>query len=218
MKFFALVLITLFTISVQAKKFDCMDLLTVPMMEDTYSFTPTGDFLLRDSLPRTEVAKENWQSCCGSWGPCPSTYPGVAFPAGTDRLEWSRIRVIEAAKKLIGVPYAHYHLPEMGGIDCSNFTALAYNYALGIRFTSNVERQAEQAGRLLNSNEAPQAGDLIFLHSEDHSRISHVVIYVDENHIIDSTGAGGGFNSGVELRPFTGKYRNRYAFARRVLE
>ncbi|MBK8204936.1 MAG: C40 family peptidase [Bdellovibrionales bacterium] len=129
----------------------------------------------------------------------------MIFPRGIDVLAWSRIRVVEAAKKLIGVPYAHHHIPEMGGLDCSNFTALVYNYSLGIRFSSRIDRQSKEAGRLLADSETPKPGDLIFLHSRDRSRISHVLLFLSPNEVIDSTGPG------VRVRPFSGRYKENYA-------
>ena len=180
-------------------------------MPETIALTPTGDFADRDALPRTDIPKDQWSSC-GRWGPCTLPYPQVVFPDGIDIIKWSQERVLEVAKKFIGVRYAHYHFPEMGGIDCSNFTALVYNYAFGTRFTSNVERQAHEAGRRLDFSEALQPGDLIFTWSKDGARISHVIMYISEDFIIDSTGPG------VQIRPFKGWYKNRYAWARRLIE
>jgi cell wall-associated NlpC family hydrolase len=129
-----------------------------------------------------------------------------------NRVSWSRIRAVEAAKKWIGLPYKHHHIPAMGGMDCSNFTAFVYNYAFGIRFSSWVERQSEEAGRKLEKSETLAPGDLIFLYSADFTRISHAVIYLSPDEIIDSTGPG------VDVRPFRGWYKKNYAWARRVIE
>ncbi len=209
----ALIYALLFIIPAQAiRAFDCTDLLLAPVVERTLSVTPTGDFAYRDSLPQTEVAESEWLSCCGSYGPCAQPYPQVEFPAGANRLAWSRIRVIEAAKKWIGLPYAHRHIPAMGGLDCSNFTAWVYNYAFGLRFSSRVDRQASEAGRMLPASEDLKPGDLIFLFSDDFSRISHALLYVDENTVLDSS------DGGIQLRPFEGWYKTHYAWARRVLE
>ncbi len=174
--------------------------------------TPTGDFSFRDSLAQTEKPTSEWGSCCGSYGPCALPYPAVVFPNGIDRIAWSRARIVAAAKKYIGLPYRHHHIPAMGGFDCSNFTAFVYNYAFGTRFTSRVERQAEEAGRKLAKSETLEAGDLMFLWSADRSRISHAAIYIDSKTVIDSTGPG------VQIRPFEGWYRDRFAWARRVIE
>jgi hypothetical protein len=211
-QFFFALLLGYYPPFAQAEKFDCTDLLLAPVIERTVSLTPTGDFPLRDSLPRTEIPRAEWSSCCGSYGPCALPYPEVIFPCGIDIVAWSRMRVVEAAKKLIGVPYGHHHIPEMGGLDCSNFTALVYNYSFGIRFTSRVDRQSREVGRLLAASETPESGDLIFLFSRDRSHISHVVLYVSPDEVIDSTGPG------VRVRPFRGWYKENYAWTRRLLE
>ena len=209
MIFFFIILISFDT---EAAKFDCTSLLLKPVIEQTIALTVTGDFALRDSLSQTEKPFSEWQTCCGTYGPCAQPYPAVVFPEGVDRLEWSRIRVVEAAKKWIGLPYKHHHIPAMGGLDCSNFTAFVYNYALGMYLTSWVERQSEEVGRLLDSNEQLQPGDLIFLYSKDFSRISHAAIYVSPTQVIDSTGGG------VQLRPFSGWYKENFAWVRRLIE
>jgi hypothetical protein len=197
-----------------AGKFDCMDIPLKPVIEFTNATSPISDFADRDKLPRTEKAPGDWKSCCGSYGPCALPYPKVVFSISADILKWNQTRVIEAAKKFIGVPYAHHHIPEMGGLDCSNFTALVYNYAFGIRFSSHVVRQANEAGRLLSAIEPLKPGDLIFVYSKGPNKleIAHAAIFIDENNVIDST------DTGVELRPFKGWYKDRFAWARRILE
>lgn len=198
--------------AVLAAKFDCTSLPMKPIIEKTFSATPTADFSFRSTLPQTEKPITQWSTCCGSYGPCALPYPKVIFFAHANVLIWSRIRVVEAAKKFIGLPYGHHHIPLMGGIDCSNFTAFVYNYAFGIRFTSSVEKQSLEVGRRLNDFEALMPGDLIFLYSDNRSRISHVAIYISPTEIIDSTGPG------VQLRPFGGWYKRNYAWARRMIE
>lgn len=202
-----------FWFSAPAFAFDCLEILREPLVAATFSATQLEDFAFRDSLPQTDISPNQYfESRFGTFGPCPQTYPQVEFPVGADRVAWSRERVLAAAHKWIGLPYKHYHFPAMGGMDCSNLTAFAYNYALGIRFTSNVERQAETAGRRLSAVENLQPGDLLFHWSEDGSRISHAYLHVDENTILDSTGPG------IAVREFSGRYRARFAWARRVIE
>jgi hypothetical protein len=201
-----------FTSISQAAGFDCLDVSLKPVAVQTLASSPVSDFAVRDSLPRTEVDPGKWRQGYGSFGPCTLPYPTVIFPAGVNEQEWKRIRVIEAAKKLIGVPYGHFHFPEMGGIDCSNYTALVYNYAFGLRFSSNVERQALEAGRSLAKGEVLRPGDLLFLHEAESSRIVHVAIYVNETTVIDAAGER------VQFRELTGRYKTDFAWARRVLE
>lgn len=135
-------------------------------------------------------------------------------------MEWKRQRVLTAAEHYAGLPYRHHHVPGWNGgdgrgLDCSNFTAWVYNFALGVRFTSNVRRQADglQApGRRLAPQEPLAPGDLLFILRRDRSEVSHVVIRVDEATVIDSHGRG------VARRPFAGWYRTHFSHARRIVE
>ncbi len=204
--------VLLFSLNVFAAKFDCSSLSLKPLTAQTLSHSPLGDFAFRDILPQTEKPAREWQTCCGSFGPCALPYPKVNFPRGADHVEWSRIRVTEAAKKWTGLPYKHHHFPAMGGLDCSNFTAFVYNYALGVSFTSNIEKQALKAGRRLHPSEKSAPGDLIFLYSGNFSRISHVAIYLNPAEVIDSTGPG------VQIRANSGWYKQNFAWARRIIE
>ncbi|MEO6459476.1 MAG: NlpC/P60 family protein [Bdellovibrionota bacterium] len=196
-----------------ATDFDCVKLDLQPVLESTYARTPTDDFSFRDSLAQTEVPREDWQlPQYGSWGPCPLTFPRVLADPTRNAPNWSRVRIVEVAKKYIGLPYKHRHIPAMGGLDCSNFTSWVYNYGFGIRFTSNIRKQAAEAGRRLVAGESLVPGDLIFLYDSNHVEIIHVAIYIDEHNIIDSTGEG------IKIRSFSGRYKNDVAWVRRVIE
>lgn len=189
-----------------------------PLPADVYRSSLTADFAVRDRYPQTAKPRPP-EAGKWNWGPKPLTYPPVVvppLPPGVTPLQWKRDRVIAVAEKYIGLPYMHRHIPSQGGLDCSNFTSWVYNYALGIRFTSNVHKQAQVAGRPLNPNEKLEPGDLLFIWNKARTKISHVVIYVNDNTIIDSTISKAA--NGVALRPFKGWYRKRLAFARRIIE
>jgi len=188
--------------------------------------TLTADFAARDALPQSAVPVSGWSSLKG-WGPKAAVYPPVAVPPGHDPVTWKRARVIDVAKKYVGLPYRHHHVPgwepsgvidpkQTGkGLDCSNFTAWVYNYGLGIKFTSDVGRQAEGAeapGRVLAADEPLKPGDLLFVLKDDRTCVSHVVIYVDQDHIIDSHA------DGVAVRAFKGWYKTHLSHVRRILE
>lgn len=211
MPIFSLLALLAASLQLRAANFDCSQLVLPPPGPATYSKSPTADFALRDKLPRTHIPRDGWFSYT-SWGPCVNPYPKVVFPESADRLHWSRERLVAAAKKLIGTPYRHFHIPELGGIDCSNFTALIYNYAFGIRFTSNVGDQAERAGRRLEPDEPLEPGDLIYLWSKERDRISHVVMYLNQTEYIDATPPD------VQIRQFNEEQRQRTAWVRRILE
>ena len=102
------------------------------------------------------------------------------------------------------------------GLDCSNFTSWVYNFGLGIQFTSSVrELYSKSLGipaQPLPKQGPFQLGDLIYLHptnSTDYA--SHVVIYLDDGHVIDArydyTGPDGKVMRGVQIRPREGWYR-----------
>lgn len=176
-----------------------------------YQTSVTSDFSWRDSLP--EYKSPNYRD---SWGPKPASYPAPQIPADCDSIKWQQQRIIAVAEKYIGLPYKHHHTPGFNdgngqGLDCSNFTSWVYNYGLGIKINSDITKQSNTAGRLLTENEPLQPGDLLFIRTIDDSRISHVVIYIDPNHIIDDHG------SGVKIREFKGWYKNHFAYARRII-
>lgn len=181
-----------------------------------YAASLTADFAYRDSLPQTTSPESEWFSS-SAYGPQAATYPPVVVPAEvSDPIAWKRDRVIEVAKHFLGVPYANLHVPIAGGLDCSNFTAWVYNYGFGLRFTSNTQKQAVEAGRKLEPGEALQKGDLLFIWNSSRTQIGHAAIFIDPGHIIDSTSSAS--PDGVGLRSFTGWYKERFAFARRIIE
>src|SRR3954454_24720798 len=125
----------------------------------------------RAALPQATIDSGLWyqQAWNGGWGPRAATYPTGTAPAGCDALAWQRARVIAVAQRYLGLPYRHHHVPAWDpaaglvgapdagtGLDCSNFTAWVYNYGLGIRFTSEVQDQADgpkAPGRVLAPDE-----------------------------------------------------------------
>lgn len=178
----------------------------------------TYDFRERDRLA------ESWGRVRpnSKWGPRARRYPPVTVPPGCDPVKWQRLRVIAVAKRYIGLPYRHHHVPDWQpatgtgpGLDCSNFTAWVYNYGLGFKFTGDIHKQAEgprAPGRRLQAGESFKPGDLLFIMKRDGSQVSHVVIFIDEAHIIDDTGGG------VAVRPFAGWYKTHFSHARRLIE
>lgn len=182
-----------------------------------YQASLTKDFEERNAILESPVPRERWPAMNSSlWGPPATLYPPIEAPSGYNPIDWKRDRIIEAAKQYIGTPYRHHHIPSLG-IDCSNFSSWVYNYGLGIKFNSHVVRQSEQAGRKLGPLEELKKGDLIYIKGPKKDgtpgkEIRHVALFIDENTIIDSVGAG------IKIRPFTGWYKREFAFARRIIE
>lgn len=192
----------------------------------------TADFAARDRLPQAKTPPEQWytRNWNGGWGPSAAALPAVAVPAGCDPVAWQRERVVAVARKYLGLAYRHHHVPGWtppaalvgaaaagAGLDCSNFTAWVYNYGLGVRFTSDVQDQADGAsapGRRLAAGEPFAPGDLLFIKAQDGSQISHVVLYVDEHTVIDSHDPFGG----VTEHPMAGWYLTHFSHARRLIE
>ena len=204
----------------------------LPLGTNCNPATLTADFAARDKLAESRTPQKEWykKDLNYGWGPLATIYPAVRVPQGCDSINWKRDRIIAVARKYIGLKYRHHHIPgwdppasltgetnSARGLDCSNFSSWVYNYGLGIKFTSDIEEQADGSrapGRKLKPNEALQPGDLMFILVENRSRVSHVVIYVDPDHIIDSHGKTGG----VTEHAAVGWYKTHFAFARRVIE
>ncbi|BAX92917.1 NlpC/P60 family protein [Mycobacterium shigaense] len=97
------------------------------------------------------------------------------------------------------------------GLDCSNFTAWVYNYGLGIKFSGDVHQQfdgtAGPMGLRVGRDGPFRSGDLIYLHPNGNTgHASHVVIYIDDQRIIDSRLDAQNV-PGVQIRNRLGWYR-----------
>lgn len=198
----------------------------MPPVSLSMAASVSSDFARRDALPETELPRRLWydsgsrKKATNSWGPKAIVYPAVSPPAGVDGLEWQRQRIAAVAQKYIGLPYRHHHIPawapdEGPGLDCSNFTSWVYNYGLGRKFNSDVHKQAEgenAPGRKLADGEPLLMGDLLYILKRDRSKVSHVIIYLDAERIIDSHAGS------VQVRKFKGWYKSHLSHARRVIE
>ena len=194
--------------------------------------TLVSDLPLRDArapatLPSGQWYTSNWND---GWGPRAAAYPSAEVPLACDALPWKRARIVEIARRYLGLPYRHHHLPDWAppatlsgpanagpGLDCSNFSAWVYNYGLGLRFTSDIGRQADgpaAPGRVLAPDEPYAPGDLLFILRGDRSRLSHVVIYTGDGRVVDSAS----LNGGVAEHPLDGWYATHLSHARRILE
>jgi cell wall-associated NlpC family hydrolase len=97
------------------------------------------------------------------------------------------------------------------GLDCSNFTAWVYDYGLGIVFDGNVHDQyagaAGPMGTRIDQDGPFEPGDLLYLHPDGNpNQASHVVVYVDDQHVIDSRIDAQNV-PGVNVRQRVGWYR-----------
>lgn len=190
--------------------------LDVPLTELTAVDTqpPRNNIELESSTAYKDWYTDSTLKKFNSWGPRARTYPAIPEFAKTTA-EWKRQRLIAVAAKYIDLPYQHHHLPAWNppkdwpwkevpfgrnscGLDCSNFTSWIYNYGLGIKFTSDVHKQADLTQvkspdgnetiifkRISGGTEysalvkALRPGDLLFIHHRDDPEvISHVVMWL----------------------------------------
>jgi hypothetical protein len=161
---------------------------------------------------------------------------------GSRPVEWTRQRVIAAGLRLAGYSYQHHHIPDWEppaewprnpdqktpvgkGLDCSNFTAFVYNWALGIKPTGDVRKQAELTempgpgprrsfpvrrieipAEFDEFEERLLTGDLLFV-KNSRGELSHVVLWVGKIGrspdgsplILDSTGVGAVDSNGNQI-------------------
>lgn len=202
---------------------------------------PRADWKAQSSVPFREWYAESGRTRWRSWGPPAQHFPAPAGMA-TKGVEWARQRVIAAGLRFAGYSYQHHHIPDWEppadwprsekqttptgkGLDCSNFTAFAYNLALGIKPSGDVQDQAaltEVPGPGANRTTTIQrielptsyedyertlrTGDLLYVKSNA-GTVSHVVLWVGKighsrdntSLILDSTGTGAKDSEGKDI-------------------
>lgn len=196
-----------------------------------------------------------------AWGPPARTYPAPRLPR--QDLAYLRERVIFVAALHIGLAYQHHHLPSWSppagwpwiavkagangpGLDCSNFSAFVFNYALGLRLPTAIGAQGVQlslqgpggggcqpVARLQRAHydallAALQPADLLYF-QDRHGRIRHTAFWIGalagRPLILDCTdlrhpdGHGAVVPTGVHLRPFdeSGWYWRHFSHAHRLI-
>ncbi len=199
-----------------------------------------GDPREQSSVPFSDWYSRQVLKRYAGWGPPARHYPA---PEGLEKRSaaWQRERVVAVALRAQGYAYQHHHIPDWDppadwpwketshgrnskGIDCSNFTAFAYNLALGIKPTSAIRKQADMVevpaggARLIRVEriKVPAAhaefarvlrtGDLLFVRNTK-DEVSHVVLWVGGMGqapdplplILDSTSAGSRDCNGVTI-------------------
>lgn len=116
-------------------------------------------------------------------------------------------RVVEEAKKYLGVPYVWGGTtPE--GFDCSGLVQYAYKQ-LGIHISRTSYTQVND-GRAVSKEEL-KAGDLVFFANKTQG-VHHVAMYIGDGNIIHAPYTG----DVVKVIPLSD--RNDYYSARRIVE
>lgn len=212
---------------------------STPITSAPYQRSLISDFKERSALPQSDISEELWYTPYTNqiWGPMPRQYPPIDYliaklPKGIDVKQWKRDRVVAIAKQYINLPYRHHHIPAWNpqtpdkdgkigpGLDCSNFTSWVYNFGFGIMLNSDITKQSQMLPRfgyvlpdgmqILDADEDFLPGDLLFITREDIPEVSHAVIYIDEEHIVDS------HKECVAIRPFEGWYKTHLSHGIRV--
>lgn len=174
-----------------------------------------GEAAREAKLPESEWYSHS-HPWVGPWGPLPHKYKPPKLAEGKSD-DWKRARIIATALRFIGYHYRHHYIPDWDpppgwynpkpggtrhdgrGVDCSNFTSFVYNQGLGIRFSSDIHKQAaletvtvngteqELPVRLIPRQDSVEAwarvlkpGDLLFIRPRSSETVSHVVIWIGQ--------------------------------------
>jgi len=122
----------------------------------------------------------------------------------------NRDRVLLDIVSMLGVPYS-YGGSDEAGIDCSGFTALVYDRALGFRLPRSTSDQFQEGAAV--DRDGLRFGDLVFFNTTGDSP-SHVGIYIEDDLFAHASVSVGVTLSSME----SAYYRDRFIGARRVIE
>lgn len=138
-------------------------------------------------------------------------YMGTELPQPEPKAGQSVIRILETAKKQLGVRYS-WGGTNRSGFDCSGFVYYTYGKH-GIKLPRTSSSMA-RVGLKVDRDDLI-AGDLVFFRTSRGPRISHVGIYLGDGKFIHSSSGGGK----VQVNSLKeGYYNKRYAGARRIIE
>jgi probable lipoprotein NlpC len=99
----------------------------------------------------------------------------------------ARLRVIEASRKYLGVPYRYGGMTATG-LDCSGFIGLSFRDALGVTIPRSASGLFTWAVRI--PLDRAQPGDLLFFRTGTGNNITHVGLYLGERVFIHAASAG----------------------------
>ncbi len=126
-------------------------------------------------------------------------------------LNEERHALIKYAERFIGAPYKFGGDSLRHGIDCSAFVKKIYE-KFKVYLPRTAEGQYREAGVFVPSSRL-QPGDLLFFHTLDYAKATHVAIYIGKGRFIHAAGR----RSGVRISRFTKYYWKRFIGAKRIL-
>jgi cell wall-associated NlpC family hydrolase len=114
------------------------------------------------------------------------------------------VRVVDYAKRFLGVRYAYGGVSPASGFDCSGFVRFVYAH-FGVSLPHSSYAQFDDGRRIGRASLRP--GDLVFFDS-----VGHVGIYVGNDRFIHAPHTG----TRVRIESFAGWYSSRFSGARRL--
>jgi hypothetical protein len=120
-----------------------------------------------------------------------------------------RKRIVQTARRFIGVPYHWGGVSRVDGFDCSGLTMTVYRLN-GLELPRSAYAQY-RAGTPVN-RDALEPGDLVFFVTNRSRRVSHVGIYSGRNRFVHAPGRGKRIRSSSLSNRY---FKRRYKGARR---
>ncbi|MEJ5261790.1 MAG: C40 family peptidase [Ignavibacterium sp.] len=124
----------------------------------------------------------------------------------------AREKLIMEIIKYLDTPYK-YGGSTLNGIDCSAFTQSVYQDALNVALNRTARDQFTQ-GKIVESRDELQFGDLVFFNTRRRVRPGHVGIYIGDGLFAHASTKGGVMISSLD----EDYYSRRYMGARRVVD
>jgi len=113
----------------------------------------------------------------------------------------SSIKIVDIAKRFLGVPYVYGGSSPVNGFDCSGF--VQYVYSL---YGKNIPRTAAEQAHTAQKVETPIPGDLVCF-ADNNGYVFHVGIYIGNNSFIHASN-----KQGVVITSLSDNwYQSRYA-------
>ncbi len=130
-------------------------------------------------------------------------------------LEYSLLRerrnaLVSYAERFLGRPYKFGGNSLIHGIDCSAFVQKIYG-KFNIKVPRTAQAQYSSLGVFIPLNRI-QVGDLLFFHTLNYAKVTHVGIYIGRNHFIHAAGK----RSGIKISKLNRYYKKRLVGAKRI--